>query len=87
MSNIIGTVEMEALKEKVEGALESMRPYLRSDGGDVRLHNITDEFVVELELMGSCETCEMSSMTMKAGLEQAIKRVAPEVSQVKAINS
>lgn len=77
---------MEVLRAKVEEALDSMRPYLRSDGGDVRLHGITEELVVELELMGSCETCEMSSMTMKAGLEQAIKRVAPEVRQVTAIN-
>ena len=83
---MVSTVEKEALKAKVEGALESMRPYLRSDGGDVRLHDITDELVVQLELMGSCETCEMSTMTMKAGLEQAIKRVAPEVREVKAIN-
>ena len=83
---MVSTVEMEALKEKVEGALESMRPYLRSDGGDVRLHAITDDLVVQLELMGSCETCEMSTMTMKAGLEQAIKRVAPEVREVMAIN-
>lgn len=78
--------EMETLKDKVEQALETMRPYLRSDGGDVRLHAITDELVVQLELMGSCESCEMSNMTMKAGLEQAIKRVAPEVREVVAIN-
>lgn len=78
--------EMENLKEKVEQALQTMRPYLNSDGGDVRLHDITDDLTVELELLGSCESCEMSNMTMKAGLEQAIKRVAPEVREVVAIN-
>ena len=77
---------MDTLKAKVEEALDTMRPYLRSDGGDVRLHGITDDMVVELELLGSCETCSMSAMTMKAGLEQAIKKGVPEVASVVAIN-
>jgi Fe-S cluster biogenesis protein NfuA len=76
----------KTLLERVEAALDSIRPYLVSDGGDVRLHEIRDDLVVEVELLGSCESCSMSNMTMKAGLEEAIKRVAPEILEVKAIN-
>ena len=84
---MIQQVDIENVRERVLQALEGMRPYLNSDGGDVRLHNITTEGVVELELLGNCETCEMSNMTMKAGLEQAIRRVAPEVKEVLAVKS
>ena len=75
------------LKQRIEGALDSIRDYLQSDGGDVRLHQIREEDgVVELELMGACESCSMSAMTMKAGLEQVIFRVAPEINSVVAVN-
>lgn len=84
---MIGQVDINSIRERVLDALEGMRPYLKSDGGDVRLHDITPELVVELELLGNCETCEMSTMTMRAGLEQAIRRVAPEVKQVMAVKS
>lgn len=84
---MIGQVDINSIRERVLDALEGMRPYLKSDGGDVRLHDITPELVVELELLGNCETCEMSTMTMRAGLEQAIRRVAPEVKQVTAVKS
>lgn len=77
---------VESLKAKVEQALDSIRPYLRTDGGDVRLHAILPDGSVELELLGACETCSMSPMTMKAGIEEAIKRIAPEVPSVSAIN-
>ena len=84
---MIQQVDIESTREKVLKALEGVRPYLNSDGGDVRLHNITDELVVELELLGNCETCEMSNMTMKAGLEQAIRKAAPEVKEVLSVKS
>jgi Fe-S cluster biogenesis protein NfuA len=77
----------EDLITRIETALDSVRDYLRSDGGDVRLHQIRDDLVVELELLGSCESCSMSHMTMRAGLEQAIRKVAPEVVKVEAINT
>jgi Fe-S cluster biogenesis protein NfuA len=77
-------MDMEAIKTKVEQALDSIRPYLQSDGGDVRLHAIREDMVVEVELLGSCESCSMSHMTMKAGLEEAIKRAAPEIKEVMA---
>ena len=77
---------MSDLKEKVEEALEQIRPYLQADGGDVSLVEITSDKIVRLELLGACKSCSMSMMTMKAGIEESIKRVAPEVIGVEAIN-
>lgn len=77
---------MDALKIKIEEALEKIRPYLKTDGGDVRLHSISEDLKVQVELLGSCESCSMSHMTMKAGIEEAIRKVAPEISEVTAIN-
>lgn len=84
---MVSNIDIDSIRNRVLQALEGVRPYLNSDGGDVRLHNITPELVVELELMGNCETCEMSHMTMRAGLEQAIRRAAPEVKQVTSVKS
>lgn len=75
------------LKTKVEGALESMRPFLAADGGDMELVGITDDMVVELRLLGSCKNCNMSEMTLKAGVEEAVKRVAPEITAVVAVTA
>ncbi len=83
----LATMIKENLHARIEAALESIRDYLKSDGGDVRIHQIRDDMVVELELLGNCESCSMSSMTLKAGIEQVIKRVAPEISAVEAINT
>lgn len=74
------------LYTRVEQALDNMRPYLVADGGDVRLVEITEDHIVHVELLGACEACPMSPMTMKAGIEEAIKRVAPEIHSIKAIN-
>ncbi|MEL7341139.1 MAG: NifU family protein [Bacteroidota bacterium] len=76
----------EDLKTRVEAALDSIRDYLQSDGGDVKVHQIREDGVVELELLGACESCSMSNMTMKAGIEQVIFRAAPEITKVEAIN-
>lgn len=75
------------LEQKVELALDTIRPYLQSDGGDVRLVDITNEGIVRLELTGACGDCSMSHMTMKAGIEQAIRKAAPEITAVEAINA
>lgn len=77
---------MNDLIKKVESALEQIRPYLQADGGNVSLIEITEDFIVKLELHGACKSCSMSMMTMKAGIEESIKRVAPEVKSVQAIN-
>jgi len=74
------------LKERVEQALDTIRPYLEADGGDVQVEEITSENVVKLRLLGSCASCAMSIMTFKAGLEQAIKKAVPEIASVEAIN-
>lgn len=75
------------LIQSVEKALDTLRPYLMADGGSVRLKDITDDMVVELELLGACGTCPMSTMTLRAGIEQAIMRTVPQISRVEAINS
>lgn len=75
-----------SLKERVEQALDTIRPYLQADGGDVRIDEITPDNVVRLRLLGNCASCAMSIMTFRAGLEQAIKKAVPEISSVVAIN-
>lgn len=72
--------------ERVEAALEKIRPFLVADGGDVKVLEITDDLVVRLELLGACGTCPMSPMTMKAGVEEAIKKEIPEITGVEAVN-
>lgn len=74
------------LLEKVEHALDSIRPYLEADGGNVKILDITDEMVVRLELLGACGSCPMSAMTLKAGVEEAIKKSVPEITSVEAVN-
>lgn len=71
---------------KIEEALDSIRPYLEADGGNVRVIELTDEMVLKLELLGNCGSCPMSTMTLKAGVEEAIKKAIPEIQKVIAIN-
>ena len=73
------------LRKRIEDGLDSIRPYLVADGGEVRLLRITDDMVVELELLGACGTCPMSAMTMRAGIEQALRHAVPQISRVEAI--
>ena len=74
------------LTEQVEEALNTIRPYLETDGGNVSIEDITEDGVVKLRLLGSCGSCPMSIMTMKAGIEQAIMRAVPDVKGVEAVN-
>lgn len=74
------------LRERVEQALDTIRPYLETDGGNVTIEEITEDKVVRLKLLGACASCSMSIMTFKAGLEQAIKKAVPEIVAVEAIN-
>ncbi|MDN3203357.1 NifU family protein [Algoriphagus sediminis] len=76
----------EILKNKIETALDSIRPYLEADGGNVRIVELTSDMVLKLELLGNCGSCPMSTMTLKAGVEEAIKRAIPEITKVEAIN-
>jgi len=76
----------ETLDIRVEAALDSIRPYLEADGGNVKVLEITEDNVLRLELMGNCGSCPMSAMTLKAGVEEAIKRAVPEITAVEAVN-
>lgn len=77
---------MSDLEKRVEEALEQIRPYLQADGGNVSLLEITDDKIVKLELLGACKSCSMSMMTLKAGIEETIKRSVPEIISVEAVN-
>jgi Fe-S cluster biogenesis protein NfuA len=74
------------LLKKVETSLDTMRPYLNNDGGNVEVVEITDDMIVRVKLLGACSTCPQSFMTMKAGIEEAIIRAVPEIKGVTAIN-
>jgi Fe-S cluster biogenesis protein NfuA len=76
----------EELTKKINTAIEQLRPFLNADGGDMELVEITDEAIVKVRLLGACSDCSMSLMTLKAGIEEAIKKVAPEVHSVEAVN-
>ena len=74
------------LQTRVETTLEELRPYLKADGGDIRLVEITEDFVVRIELLGACADCSMINMTLKGGVESALKKAAPELKAIEAIN-
>jgi Fe-S cluster biogenesis protein NfuA len=75
-----------SLVEQVEAALNTIRPYLETDGGNVSIEEITPDGVVKLKLLGSCGSCPMSIMTLKAGIEEAIKKAVPGITAVEALN-
>ncbi len=73
------------MKEKVEKALEKVRPMLMADGGNVDLVEVTPDGVVKLKLTGTCGCCPMSQMTLKAGIEKILKQEVPEAKEVIAL--
>jgi Fe-S cluster biogenesis protein NfuA len=77
---------MNELTNRIEGALEQLRPFLEADRGDITLVEVTKDMVAKVELHGACKDCSMSYMTLKAGVEESIKKVAPEIKGVEAIN-
>jgi Fe-S cluster biogenesis protein NfuA len=79
------SLNKQELMIKVNKAIEQLRPFLHADGGDMELVDITDEAVVQVRLLGSCSDCSMSMMTLKAGLEDAVKKIAPEIQSVEAV--
>lgn len=72
--------------QKIESALEQIRPYLETDGGNVRVVDITDEGIVQVELLGSCGSCPMSVSTFKAGIEETILKAVEDIAGVEALN-
>lgn len=75
-----------ATLEKIEASLDTIRPYLEADGGNVRIFDLSVDNILKLEFMGACGTCPMSTMTFKAGVEEAVKRAVPELRSIEVIN-
>jgi Fe-S cluster biogenesis protein NfuA len=76
----------EEITSSVSASIETIRPYLQNDGGDISLVEVTDDFTVKVKLLGACGSCPYSIMTLKNGVEQAVKRDVPEVKEVVAVN-
>jgi Fe-S cluster biogenesis protein NfuA len=74
------------LFSRIEEALNQLRPYLQADNGNVSLINVTDGMVARLRFHGACKNCSMSAMTLRAGIEQAILRMVPEIKSVEAVS-
>ena len=79
-------IKSEELIDRIEASLNSIRPYLEADGGNVRILEITKDQVLKLEFMGNCGSCPMSTMTFKAGVEEAVMRSVPEIKSIEVVN-
>ena len=77
--------ENQNMREKVQAAIDKIRPALQKDGGDVILVDVTDEGVVKVQLTGACKGCPMSQMTLKEGIEKFVKSEIPEVVSVESV--
>jgi Fe-S cluster biogenesis protein NfuA len=80
------TAALEELTQRIESSLDTIRPYLEADGGNVRITQVTHDNVVKLEFVGACGNCPMSTMTFKAGVEEAIRKAVPEIKSIEVIN-
>jgi Fe-S cluster biogenesis protein NfuA len=78
---------MSEINQQVEQVLESMRPYLHADGGDVELVEVNQALDVVLRLTGACSTCSMSDMTMTAGIEESLRRAIPNIGKITALKN
>ena len=78
-------MENHPLHARIQTALDSIRPYLVADGGNVEIVEITPENVLKLALTGNCQSCNMSAMTFRAGVEEAIRRDVPEITAVEEV--
>ena len=74
------------LESKIHQALDSIRPYLQTDGGDITFVELTDDNVVKVKLLGACNSCPMSIQTLKLGVEKAVQNFVPEIKEVIAVN-
>ncbi len=82
----MSTQEKELLILKIDEALNDIRPHLAVDGGDIEVVDVSDDYAVKVKWLGNCQTCSMSVMTMKAGVEQTLKSKIPQVISVEAVN-
>ena len=76
----------EQLFQRIENALDTIRPHLKADGGNIKIVDVTPDNVLKVKLLGSCENCPMSFMTMKAGVEQSVKMAVPEIMAVETVS-
>ena len=83
----MGIITDNKILDKIEVALQEIRPFLQDDGGDINFIELTDQWVVKVKLVGACSSCNISMMTLKNGVEVAIKRAVPEVKEVVEISS
>jgi Fe-S cluster biogenesis protein NfuA len=79
------TVDLQALTHKVEEVLNTVRPYLQADGGDVEVVEVSESRDVLLKLIGNCSSCSMSEMTMTAGIEESLRRAIPDLGKIQAL--
>ena len=75
------------MKKKVEAVLETIRPTLQADGGDIELEDVTPDGVVKVRLQGACAGCPMSTMTLKMAVEEELKKHVPGVKKVEAVSA
>ena len=75
----------QELLDRINKAIEPLRPYLQSDGGDIEVVDVTSDFVVRVRLTGACECCPFNVQTLKAGIENALKKEIPEIKSVIAM--
>jgi Fe-S cluster biogenesis protein NfuA len=83
---MIATAQQPDLLVRIEDALNTIRPHLRVDGGDVEVVEITDDMHLKIRWMGMCESCTMSAMTLRAGIQEAVMNKIPEIQGVEAVN-
>ena len=80
------TETYDNIVSRIESSFDGIRPYLEADGGNIKVLEITDDKTLRLEFVGNCGSCPMSTMTFKAGVEEAIKRLVPEIKNIEVIN-
>lgn len=79
--------DQEELYQRVADALDTIRPYLKADGGDISLIEITADKVLKVKLTGACKGCPMSMQTLKGGVEMVVKQAAPEIIEIESIEN
>jgi Fe-S cluster biogenesis protein NfuA len=79
-------LQHQEITDRIEASLDTIRPYLEADGGNVRILELTTDNILKLEFLGNCGSCPMSTMTFKAGVEEAIKRSVPEIKSILVVN-
>ena len=80
------TITTDDIISRIEASLDGIRPYLEADGGNIKVLEVTEDKTLRLEFVGNCGSCPMSTMTFKAGVEEAIKRLVPEIRNIEVIN-